>query len=310
MECDAMASDFFIKFDDFDNSPAHKLETDFLKFGHDFFQAGDALDDLFKVVDDAKVTHGDIVIVKHIDATSAAFVNLGSDTNNLGDLIHKFDDSILNFADQQVKIESPSESNQPPLTLADDFIKFDTDFHAAGLEAIKLGLDTLKLDVGGENANEAMIKFAGDISDFGDSLHKVSDDFLKVSQDFIKLAGLSDSDTVDQAFIKLGSGALKVSDELHKVSDDFLKIAADITGSNDNLNFKITDIAFKFGDDFHKLDSDLHKLSVDVSLLGNDYIKLASVLPGNEHGTGPSDGGSPVDALHQVLQHVHDFSLL
>jgi hypothetical protein len=138
----------------------------------------------------------------------------------------------------------------------------------------------------------------------------VSDDFLKVSQDFIKLAGLSDSDTIDQAFIKLGSGALKVSDELHKVSDDFLKIAADITGSNDNLNFKITDIAFKFGDDFHKLDSDLHKLSVDVSLLGNDYIKLASVLPGNEHGTGPSDGGSPVDALHQVLQHVHDFSLL
>jgi hypothetical protein len=304
-----MASDFFIKLDDFDDAPAHKLETDFLKFGHDFFQAGDALGDLFKVVDEPKVTHGDIVIVKHIDATSAAFVNLGSDTNNLGDLVHKFDDAILNFADQSVKIESASDSNQPPLTLADDFLKLDTDFHATGLEAIKLGLDTLKLDIGGDNANEAMIKFAGDISDFSAGLHKMSDDFLKISGDFVKLAGLSDSDALDQAFIKLGGGALKVSDDLHKVSDDFLKISTDITGSNDNLNFKIADLALKFGDDFHKLDSDLHKLSVDVSLLGNEYIKLAGVLP-NEPGTSPSDTGSTLDALHQVLQHVHDFSLL
>ncbi len=306
-----MASDFFIKFDDFGDASSHKLETDFLKFGHDFFQAGDALGDLlvdFKV-DEHKPSHGDIVIVKQIDVASAAFVNLGFDTNNLDDIVHKFDDAILKFADQTINPGAASDGGGQ-LNLSDDFIKLDTDFHAASLEAIKLGLDTLKLTVGGEGTNDAFIKWAGDISDFSAGLHKVGDDFLKVGEDFIKLGNLSDSDTIDQAFIKLGGGALKVGDDLHKVSDDFLKIVTDITGSGDNVGtLKIDEVVLKFGDDFHKLDSDLHKLSVDVVSLGNEYIKLADVLPDSGR-AGPSDAASGLDSVHQVLQHMHDFSLL
>lgn len=305
-----MASDFFIKFDNFDEFFAHKLEHDFLKFGHDFDRVGDALGDLFVdglKFDDHKVS-ADIVFTHHVDVASSKLLQLGSDTIKLDDAIHKFDDVILKYADQTIKIESSDGGDQNQPTLSDDFIKLDTDFQAAGLEAIKLGLDTLKLHVGGETGNESFIKWAGDLSDFSAGLQKMSDDFFKVSEDFIKLGNASDSETIDQAFIKLGGGALKIHDDLHKVSDDLLKIATDITGAGDNFgSLKIDEIAHKFGDDFHKLDVDLHKLSVDVASLGHEYIKLTDVISGNEHGTVTSD---TTDSVHQVLQHVHDFSLL
>jgi hypothetical protein len=196
------------------------------------------------------------------------------------------------------------------LNLSDDFIKLDTDFQAASFEALKLGVDTLKLHVTGEGANDSFIKWAGDLSDFSTGLQKVSDDFLKVGHDFLKLGDLSNSETIDQAFLKLGGGALKVSDDLHKVSDDFLKIVTDITGSQDNFGaLKIDQIALKFGDDFHKLDADLHKLSTDVGSLGDDYIKLAGALTGHGQGGGTTTS-TDSDALHQLLQHSHDFSLL
>jgi hypothetical protein len=316
-----MASDFFLKFDSFDEFLAHKLDHDFLKFGHDFDRVGDALTDLFSDAlkfDDHKIAqdfkHDDF---KHdVEHVASDFIKLGFDTLKLDDVLHKFDDVILKFTDQTPTVSALAENSGDgnALKLSDDFIKLDTDFQAAGLEAIKLGLDTLKLHVAGEGAGETLIKWAGDLSDFSAGLHKIGDDFQKVGADFIKLGDLANSETLDQAFIKLGGGALKVSDDLHKVSDDFLKIVTDITGSGDNLTLKFDEIALKFGDDFHKLDADLHKLNADIGGLGDDYVKLAGALTG--HGQGGSQGGGQTttsldsDALHQLLQHAHDFSLL
>jgi hypothetical protein len=312
-----MASDFFLKFDSFDEFLAHKLDHDFLKFGHDFDRVGDALTDLFSETpkfDEHKVA----IDFKHdVEHVAFDFIKLGFDTLKLDDVLHKFDDAILKFAEQTPTVSTFAETGGDggALKLSDDFIKLDTDFQAAGFEAIKLGIDTFKLHVTGEGANESFIKWAGDLSDFSAGLHKVGDDFQKVGADFLKLGDLSNSETIDQAFIKLGGGALKVSDDLHKVSDDFLKIATDITGSGDNFGtLKIDQIALKFGDDFHKLDADLHKLNTDVGGLGDDYIKLAGALTG--HGQGGGQGGGTTttsvdnDALHQLLQHAHDFSLL
>jgi hypothetical protein len=95
------------------------------------------------------------------------------------------------------------------------------------------------------------------------------------------------------------------------VSDDFLKIVTDITKSGDNFGaLKIDQVALKFGDDFHKLDADLHKLNTDVSALGHDYVKLAGALSGHGQGSAPSSTAGDSDALHQLLAHAHDFSLL
>jgi hypothetical protein len=313
MEYAAMASDFFLKFDSFDEFLAHKLDHDFLKFGHDLDRAGDAFTDLFfdaLKFDDHKVAQD----FKHVvDDAAFGFIKLGLDTLKLDDVLHKFDDVILKFTDQTPTANTLAESTGDggALKLSDDFIKLDTDFQAAGLEAIKLGLDTLKLHVAGEGANESFIKWAGDLTDFSAGLHKIGDDFQKVGADFLKLGDLSNSETVDQAFLKLSGGALKVSDDLHKVSDDFLKIVTDITRSGDNFGtLKFDEIALKFGDDFHKLDADLHKLNTDVAGLGDDYIKLAGALTGHGQTGGTTTTSLDNDGLHQLLQHAHDFSLL
>jgi hypothetical protein len=304
-----MASDFSLKFDSF---LAHKLDHDFLKFGHDFDRVGDALTDLFSDAlkfDDHKLA---LDFKYDVDHVGVDFIKLGFDTLKLDDVLHKFDDVILKFTEQTPSVNTFAESSGGgnTLNLSDDFLKLDTDFQAASFEAIKLGVDTLKLHISGEGANDSFIKWAGDLSDFSAGLHKVGDDFLKVGQDFLKLGDLSNSETVDQAFLKLGGGALKVSDDLHKVSDDFLKIVADITGSQDNFGtLKLDQIALKFGDDFHKLDADLHKLNTDFGALGDDYIKLAGALTGHGQGGGVTTT-SDSDALHQLLQHAHDFSLL
>ncbi|MBC9879564.1 hypothetical protein G8O24_19670 [Bradyrhizobium sp. INPA01-394B] len=310
-----MASDFFLKFDNFDQFLAHKLDHDFLKFGHDFDRVGDALTDLFSDAlkfDEHKVAHDFKYDAEH---AGFDFIKLGFDTLKLDDVLHKFDDVILKFADQTPGIgnlaETTGDGGAP--RLSDDFIKLDTDFQAAGFEAIKLGLDTIKLHLSGEGANESFIKWAGDLSDFSNGLQKVGDDFHKVGEDFLKLGDFKGSEAIDQAFIKLGGGALKVSDDLHKVSDDFLKIATDIKGSQDNFGtLKIDQIALKFGEDFHKLDADLHKLNIDVGALGDDYIKLAGALTGHggNQGGGTTTTSGDSDTLHQLLQHSHDFSLL
>ncbi|MBR0689141.1 hypothetical protein JQ594_24680 [Bradyrhizobium manausense] len=307
-----MASDFFLKFDSFDGFLAHKLDHDFLKFGHDFDRVGDALTDVFSDAlkfDDHKVAVDFKYDVEHVGFD---FIKLGFDTLKLDDVLHKFDDVILKYADQTPTVTAFAETggDGSSLKLSDDFIKLDTDFQTASFEAIKLGIDTLKLHLSSEGANESFIKWAGDLSDFSTGLHKVGDDFLKVGEDFLKLGTLSNSETIDQAFIKLGGGALKVSDDLHKVSDDFLKIVTDITRSGDNFGtLKIDQIALKFGDDFHKLDADLHKLNIDVGALGDDYIKLAGALTGHGPGGGTTTSVDS-DGLHQLLQHAHDFSLL
>ena len=70
---------------------------------------------------------------------------------------------------------------------------------------------------------------------------------------------------------------------------------------------KIDQLVLKFADDFHKLDTDLHKLDLDVKPLGNDYIKLADAF---HQPPGPPEGAGAADSLHQILLHVHDFSLL
>jgi len=307
-----MASDF-LKFDNFDEFFAHKLDHDFLKFGHDLDRVGDALSDLFS----AGLKFGEHHLAqdfKHaVDDVAFDFIKLGFDTLKLDDVLHKFDDAILKFTDQTpaVNVLAETGGDGGTLKLSDDFIKLDTDFQAASFEAIKLGIDTLKLHIAGDGANDSFIKWAGDLSDFSAGLHNVGDDFLKVGEDFLKLGNSSNSETIDHAFIKLGGGALKVSDDLHKVSDDFLKIVTDITRSGDNFGtLKIDQLALKFGDDFHKLDADLHKLNTDVGALGDDYIKLAGALTGHGQGGGATTNSSDGDALHQLLQHAHDFSLL
>jgi hypothetical protein len=93
------------------------------------------------------------------------------------------------------------------------------------------------------------------------------------------------------------------------VSNDLLKIADDFRQSGDSeLTLKIDQIALKIADDFQSLVSHLKTLDADVQSLGGDYLKLARALPDHEPARPPESGVG--DSLHQILQLVHDFSLL
>ncbi len=85
-----MASDLFIKFDNFDEFFGHKVDTEFLKFGHDFDRVGDALGDLFAdflKFDEHKVSN-DILFKHDVDVASFDFIKLGFDTIKLDDVVH------------------------------------------------------------------------------------------------------------------------------------------------------------------------------------------------------------------------------
>jgi hypothetical protein len=318
-----MASDIFLKIHDFAGEAlGHKVDHDFLKLGTDFDRVGDAFSDL---VADAMAAnqHKHLAGVKYeasikhdVDTIGFDFIKLGLDTLKLDDVLHKFDDVILKFADQSLKPDTGGEiaaaSDQNQLKLSDDFLKLDTDLNNTGLGAIKLGLDFLKVnDTHTDNPNQNFVALATDLHTIDASLGSVGVDFLNLGSDYKILGGLSDSQKIDAAFIKLSDDSAGVGGDFHKVSDDFFKIATDIDQSTDtNLTLKIDELALKFASDFKVLDTDMHKLDLDLKLLGDDSLKLANALPAVQQPPGPPDNHGIPDSLHQILQLVHDFSLL
>jgi hypothetical protein len=305
MEIAAMASDVFLKIAvTADKALAHRVDHQFIKLGSDFDRIGDAFIDLIADASKLNDLPAHDAFIKHdVHTIGYDFIKLGVDTIKLDDVLHKFDDIVLSFVDQTLKLDTGQ--------LSDDFLKLDTDLLASSTHSIELGdaIKFAKLDLDAESSDQVILKIADGFSDFGGDLHKVGDDFITLGADFIKLADLSDSSTIDSAFIALGGDALKIAGDFQTVSDDLLKIATDFRQSADSeLTLKIDEIALKIADDFQSLVSHLKTLDADIQSLGGDYLKLGLALPDHEPPRSPESGVG--DSLHQILQLVHDFSLL
>ncbi|MEJ0074244.1 MAG: hypothetical protein WDO17_02145 [Alphaproteobacteria bacterium] len=332
-----MASDIFHKIDFIGEDFAHKLDHQLIKLGTDFDRVGDSFLDLIadaQKVNEHKHIAGvkfeDAAIKHDVDTLGVDFIKLGDGFLKLDEAQHKFDDAFLKFADQFIKFTPGTvgnvETDQGSPKLGDDFLKLDTDLKLSGFDTFKLGLDFLKLDhTHTESPNAALQTLSADFHKIDGNLSSLGDDFLKLGVDY-KLA------QIDSGALKLSeAGALKIDDALHKLgtddtaigtdfkalSNDFLKISVDLaptsegTQPTESLSLNFAKIVFTSSKDFQQLDSDMHKLDLDLKLLGDDSIKLANLLPAVQAPGSPDDHGhGPSDSLHQILQLVHDFSLL
>jgi len=331
-----MASDIFLKIHDFAGEDlAHHLDHQLIKLGTDFDRDGDEFNDL--IADALKVTevseHKHLAgikyeeaLIKHdVDSIGLDFIKLGDGFLKLDEVQHKFDDAFLKFADLFIKF-TPSDLNtdQGGIKLSTDFQNLDNDLKVTGDSTIKLGLDFLKLDdTHTENPNATLAALSSDFNNIKGNLSSLGDDFLNIGSDY-KLADINldaiklneaDALKIDEALHKLGTDDTSVGIDFHKLSDDFLKISQDIAPSegnqpNESLSLNFAKIVFTSSKDFQQLDADAHKLDFDLKLVGDDSIKLSNLLLPAIQPPGPPDDHGISDSLHQVLQLVHDFSLL
>jgi hypothetical protein len=332
-----MASDIFHKIHDFAGEDlAHKLDHQLIKLGTDFDRVGDSFLDL--IADAQKVSEHkhlagikfEDALIKHdVDTLGVDFIKLGDGFLKLDEAQHKFDDAFLKFADQFIKFTPGTvgnlETDQGGIKLGDDFLKLDTDLKLNGFDTIKLGLDFLKLDrTHNESPNAALLTLSVDFHKIDGNLGSLGDDFLKLGVDYkfaeIDTGALKLSEAgalkIDAALHKLGTDDTAIGTDFHKLSDDVLKIATDIAEASrgnqpsESLSLNFSKIVFANSKDFQQLDTDLHKLDLDLKLAGDDTIKLANLLLPAIQPPGPPDDHGVSGSLHQILQLVHDFSLL
>jgi hypothetical protein len=304
-----MPSDVFLKINVVDGE-AHRVEHQLLKLGTGFDQVSDSFIDL--IADAVKLNdvpgRAHEAFIKHdVQTIGLDFLKLGDDFLKLDAVLHKIDDTVLDFV---IKF-SPGD----PPALGDDFLKLDIDLKSTGTDFAALGADFLKLNdpPPPESSNELFLKIADDFVKIDSALGSVGDDFISIGADFIKFGGsleLPAVQHIDEAFLKLGSDTVKIGEDFHELSDAFLKIALDFREAADSgLILKIDQLASKYEDDFLDLKTDIIKFDADLRVLGSDYLKLADAFHDFGHVRIPIDvTGS--DSLSQMLQAMHDFSLL
>jgi hypothetical protein len=205
--------------------------------------------------------------------------------------------------------------DQAPSDLGIRFVKLDTDLLDTGAAFAALGGDFLKLNdpPPPENSNEVFLKIADDFLKIDSVLDLVGDDFVSIGAAFIKFGGSLDLPAVqdiDEAFLKLGSDTVKIGEDFRELSDIFLEIATDIQeAAGSPLTLKIDELTLKIEGDFQSLEAEIIKFDANLRALGGDYLKLADAFHDIEHVRIPIDvKGS--DSLSQMLQAMHDFSLL
>jgi hypothetical protein len=268
-----MAVDAFLKFEGVEGE-AHKLGHDFHKLGDGFADLGGAF---LKLVDD--VSPGDVdsfkgdlaAHIKHdVFAIGQSFFKVGDDFLKLSDPLHKFDDAIVKFTDQFIKV-TPSDSEVPPLSLAADFLKYETDVKLTGLDFLAAASDVKMMPTESLSLNFSKISV---------EYKAQSDDELKIAGDlvdFIRISGFSDSDA-GAAFLKFAGDSEKIGADYLKLSVDFQQISSDFVPTEGSGPLKFDQVVAAHADDFIKLSTDLKLTNADLGALGGDFHKLAEAF--------------------------------
>jgi type VI protein secretion system component Hcp len=299
-----MASDFFLKFDDF-----HKFESfedDAERVAHDLRRLGENSVDLgggfLKLIHDGTLaaTETDSLVsldlkFKHDDAIiSHDFLKVGLDFLNASASEHKLDTKeivIIKVIDKSTPILFSEVGGGGATTVETDLLTYEADLKITGLDFLKIapGLTDAPAETLSLNFNKISFDYFNKISfDYKEQ----GADELKIGQDFITLAK-SAADLkihgLSEAFLKYGEDALKLAGDYLKVSADFLKISQDFAPpTTTDAVATAGDLKFNQGvlqnpDDFIKLAGDLKFVNADLRAIGGDTLKLSDALESAAH---------------------------
>jgi type VI protein secretion system component Hcp len=291
-----MASDFFLKFDDF-----HKFESfedDAERVAHDLRRLGENSVDLgggfLKLIHDGTLaaTETDSLVsldlkFKHDDAIiSHDFLKVGLDFLNASASEHKLDTKeivIIKVIDKSTPILFSEVGGGGATTVETDLLTYEADLKITGLDFLKIapGLTDAPAETLSLNFN----KISFDYKEQGADELKIGQDFITLAKSAadLKIHGLS------EAFLKYGEDAFKLADDYLKVSADFLKISQDFAPpTTTDAVATAGDLKFNQGvlqnpDDFIKLAGDLKFVNADLRAIGGDTLKLSDALESAAH---------------------------
>jgi type VI protein secretion system component Hcp len=300
-----MASDFFLKLDDFlkfDNS--HKFESlddDAEQVAHDLRRLGANSVDLgggfLQLIEDGTAASSGSpdssavsldIKFKHDDAIiSDDFLKVGLDFLKTSAAEHKIDTKeivIIKTIDKSSPILfSEVGGGGGAATVEADLLKYQADLKITGLDFLKIapGLtdapaETLSLNFGA---------ISTDYKEQGADELKIGEDFLALAKSTAddKVHGLSD------AFLKYGEDALKLASDYLAAGADLWKISQDFTASTSTDavstggEFKFNQVVLQNADDFIKWSGDLKLMNADLRAVGGDTLKLSDALENAAH---------------------------
>jgi hypothetical protein len=270
-----MAVDAFIKFDGLEGE-AHKVSNDFDRLGDGFTDLGGAF---IKLMDDGSSSDTNFFKVhftpqiKHdVFAIDQGFFKVGEDFIKLADPLQTFDNAVIKFWDETLKI-TPSDSETPsPLdNLKADFSAFTSDLNSTGLAFLGAASD-----IKGSPTESLSLTF----NKISVEYQNQSDDVLKIKQDIVDLldtSGISES-KVGESFIKFTLETVVISSAALSLSTDFHKISTDLAVASDSGPMTFDQVVVKFADDFIKLAQDLKIADSAFTAIGGDIVKLGEAL--------------------------------
>ena len=293
-----MATDFFLKFDDF-----HKFESfedaaegaahDLRRLGRNSVDLGDGFLRLIHDGTPAPTETGSLVSVdlkfKHDDAIiSHDFLKVGLDFLEASASQHKLNVKeivIIKVVDKSSPIlfsEVGGGGGGGASTVETDLLNYEADLKITGL-------DFLKIAAGGTDAPAEALSL--NFSKVSTDYKMQSADELKLSQDFVALANSAEElklHKLADAFLKYSEDALKLSANDLKVSQDYLKISQDFvlvtsTDAAATGDFKFNQVVLQNSTDFINLAGDLKFVNADLKLIGGDTLKLADALEDAAH---------------------------
>jgi hypothetical protein len=280
-----MAVDAFLKFDGL-GGEGQKLGNDFDRLGDSFSDLGGAFIKLVDELTDTEFTKKHLAGVKYEDiAIARDFNKIGENFVKLADPLHKFDDAVIKFTEQFIKF-TPSDS-ETSFPLAADFLKFETDIKATGLDFLDAA-SGIKSDAPAESLTLNFSKISFDYKE-------QSADALSIKGDiagFLDISGISDSSELGMAFLKYSADSQKISDAYLKLSADFQQISTDFTETGGQKGFgaplTFDQAVLKFAGDFKVLSQDLKVADTALSGLSGDFHKLADAFQNAGPSTTPS----------------------
>lgn len=290
-----MASDFFLKFDNF-----HKFESfeeDAAGVAHDLRRLGensvDLGDGFLKLIDDgtpAPTESNSLVSVdlklKHDDALiSDDFLKIGLNFLEASASQHKLDTKelvIIKVIDKSTPLLFSEIGDGGTLPVETDLLAYEADLKITGLDFLKIapGLG----DAPAESLSLNFSKISFDYKEQGADELKIADDFIALARSSLelKIHGLS------EAFFKYGEDAVKLGNDYLALSADFQKISEDFVPPITTNAVVTGEIKFNQGvlqnsADFIKLAGDLKLLNADLRAIGGDTLKLSEALDSAAH---------------------------
>jgi type VI protein secretion system component Hcp len=291
-----MASDFFLKFDDFHKfesfeDAAEEAARDLRRLGANSVDLGGGFLRLIRdgsFPSDSPAAATVDLKFKHDDAfISDEFFKLGSDFVSASETQHKVNIKeipIIKVIDKSSPILSAvSDGGGDTPKVVTDLLNYEADLKITGLDFFKIAQGIA--DAPAETLSLNFNKISVDYKEQSADLMAISEDFIALAKNAeqFKIRGLSD------AFLAYAEDAHKLADGYLKVSADYLKISQDfvLVSSTDAVTtggeIKFNQVVLQNSDDFIKWAGDLKFIKADFDAIAGDTIKLSNTLETAAH---------------------------